>query len=325
MNQKRKIAVIGCGYWGKNLIRNYFELGCLYSVCDNNPEASNYYSQKYHTKIQTVQEIVNDKKIDGVVIASPPITHMELACKLLEANKNIFIEKPLCMDLSEANTIHDALKNSSGQLMVGHLLHYHPGYRTILDLVREEGIENIKHISSSRCAFGRIRSNEDVLWSFAPHDISMILGITQSYPLSVNRIDSSFVQKGLSDISYLSLDFGDITANIHVSWMHPSKEQKLIVTSKNSILIFDDTLPWSEKVSKISYEFSSRNNESILNKSKQEFFPLPEDTEPLKLECQHFISLINKEVNNITDINEAINVIKVLEVSSKNRITNANK
>lgn len=312
---KKKISVIGCGYWGKNLIRNYFELGCLYSVCDSDTNVASNYAEMYQTKVQTLEEIIQDSEIDGIIIASPPVTHKDLACRLLGANKNIFIEKPLCMNLNEANLIADALANSESVLMVGHLLHYHPGYKKLAALVRDEGIENIKHISSTRCAFGRIRSNEDVMWSFAPHDISMILGLSGSFPKTIRRIDNSFIQNNLADISYLSMEFENFNASVQVSWMHPSKEQRLIVISDKSLFIFDDTLPWSEKVSKISYEFSKRNNESLLNKNKQEFFALPEDTEPLKLECLHFISLLDNKVENITDISEATNVIRVLEDS----------
>lgn len=313
---QKNIAVIGCGYWGKNLIRNYFELGALYSVCDQNIILASEYSESFNVKVQDYDEILNDKNIDGVVIASPAPTHMDLCCSLIEANKNIFVEKPLCMNMNEANQIKNALRNKDSILMVGHLLQYHPGYRKLISEIRSGKHGEVKHIISKRNSFGRIRSNEDVLWSFAPHDISMILGISQSYPKKINRTDYSFIQKGLADRSLLSLEFDNYDASIEVSWMYPSKEQNITVICEDSILIFNDTLPWNEKVSCLSYECSiNANKEKVLTKKNIEYFALPNESEPLKLECKHFLDLIDKKVDNITNIDEAMRVIQVLEAA----------
>lgn len=314
---RKNIAIIGCGYWGKNLIRNYFELGSLYSVCDDNVDLAKGFASLYSCKVQTFKEIIEDDSIDGVVLASPPNTHKEIACALLAADKNIFVEKPLCMNIDECNEIKDYLSKSNGILMVGHLLHYHPGYRKILSFIKSREHGAIKHIISKRNSFGRVRSNEDVLWSFAPHDISMILGISGCYPISIHRRDYSFIQNGLADISNLSLGFESFSAHINVSWIHPQKEQELIIICEDSILIFDDTLAWGEKVSSLSYDFFHQGKERLLNKQHKKFFPLPPDTEPLKLECNHFLDLLDGKVENITGIEEATSVIQILEDSRR--------
>ncbi|MEL0238599.1 MAG: Gfo/Idh/MocA family oxidoreductase [Gammaproteobacteria bacterium] len=307
------ISVVGCGYWGKNLIRNYFELGCLYSVSDSNIEVAEDFAHMYKCKPQSLEEIISDSRIDGVVISAPAEHHKEIACKLLAANKNIFIEKPLAMNVAEAVLIKEALNKSSGLLMVGHLLQFHPGFILLKQLVHSGNYGSINNIISRRSSFGRIRRSEDVLWSFAPHDISMILGLAKSSPKEVLRIDHSFLQSKLSDISFLNLKFDGYTANISVSWIHPRKEQQLIVVCDKAILLFDDTLPWSEKVSVKSYELSNIGNEIALIDKETKFFPIEDNIEPLKLECEHFIGLIQGKKENITDINEGINVLKVLE------------
>jgi predicted dehydrogenase len=307
-----KVSIIGCGYWGKNLIRNYFELDSLYSVCDENPEIAGNFSSTYKCKSQSIEEIINDSSIDGVVIAAPAQSHASLACRILEANKHVFVEKPLALTLEDAFAIKDSLRRSNSDLMVGHLLQYHPGFKLLKDLALSGKFGKIKNILSRRSSFGRIRRNEDVLWSFAPHDISMVLALSQKMPKKVSRFDQSFLQSNLADISNLFLEFDEFHASISVSWIHHKKEQLLKVVCDDALLVFDDTLPWSEKVSVKTFDLINNEKDISLIETETHYHPLPENTEPLKIECMHFLDLIHERIDSLTNIDEGIAVLEVL-------------
>ena len=168
---KKNIAVVGCGYWGKNLVRNFSELGALYSVCDVNSETANCYAKQYQVKNLNFDETINDKNIEGVVLTVPAELHASMAVDAMNKGKHVFVEKPLAMNMVEANLMSAAAEKNNVQLMVGHLLQYNPIFKTVLKMVKNGDIGEINYIYSNRLSFGKVRSNEDVIWSFAPHDI----------------------------------------------------------------------------------------------------------------------------------------------------------
>ena len=312
---KKNIAVVGCGYWGKNLVRNYFELGVLSSICDPNHSITTTFANKYNVKSCSFAEILDDTDIRGVVLAVPAELHASMAIDAMNKGKHVFVEKPLAMNEVEANLMIDAAEKNNVQLMVGHLLQYHPIFKTVLKMVKNGDIGEINYIYSNRLSFGKVRSNEDVIWSFAPHDISMILSLVGEELEHISCKSSSFLQKNLADIASIHMKFkSGIKSDIRVSWVNPLKEVKLVVTGKSGMLVFDDTKTWSEKLVLHSYEIDHLK-ELNLKKTKEEHIKVIEE-EPLKNECQHFISVVEGNFKPFTDVFEGLKVLKVLTAAS---------
>jgi UDP-2-acetamido-3-amino-2,3-dideoxy-glucuronate N-acetyltransferase len=196
--------------------------------------------------------------------------------------------------------------------MVGHLLHYHPIFKEIKKIVKKGEIGKLEYIQSSRLSFGRYRSEEDIIWSFAPHDISMILSLANEEPSIVKCNSKSIIKENHTDIANIFLEFpSGLKSNISVSWLNPNKEVKLVVTGSLAMLIFDDTKPWEEKLSLYTYDIKRTDNWISINTSSLKFVEVPEE-EPLKNECKHFLELVNSEIQPLTDGYEGLKVIKIL-------------
>lgn len=204
---KKNIAVIGCGQWGKNLVRNFSELGALSSICDPNTEIVNKYTNQFKVKNFLFSEIINDPNVKGVALTVPAELHASMAIEAMNKGKHVFVEKPLAMNISEAELMISTAKKNGVKLMVGHLLKYHPIFNTIQRIIEAGDIGELNNIYSNRLSFGRVRTNEDVIWSFAPHDISMILSLAKQDPEFVTTKSSSILQKNLADISTIHLEF----------------------------------------------------------------------------------------------------------------------
>ena len=308
---KKNIAVVGCGYWGKNLVRNFSELGVLSSICDPNHSIANIFANKYNVKSCSFAEILDDADIEGVVLAVPAELHATMAIDAINKGKHVFVEKPLAMNEVEANLMIATAEKNNVQLMVGHLLQYHPIFKTVLKMVKNGDIGEINYICSNRLSFGKVRSKEDVIWSFAPHDISMILSLVGEEPEHISCKSSSFLQKNLADIASIHMNFkSGIKSDIRVSWINPLKEAKLVVTGKSGMLVFDDTKAWNEKLVLHSYEIDDLKQLN-LKKTKEENIKVIEE-EPLKNECQHFINVVEGNLKPLTDGLEGMKVLKVL-------------
>ena len=203
--------------------------------------------------------------------------------------------------------------------MVGHLLQYHPIFDEIKKIIKSGEIGELKYIYSSRLSFGKIRSEEDVIWSFAPHDISMILSLANEEPISVTAKGTSVHQKNIADSASIYMEFDSgLKSNISVSWLHPFKESKLVIIGKSGMLIFDDNKTWKEKLSIIQYKFLIHENSNHLSKSNFKYLDVDEE-EPLKKECQHFIEVVEKNIKPLTDGDEGLKVLKVLSAASKSK------
>jgi len=318
----KNIAVVGCGHWGKNLVRNYFELGVLSSICDPNHSIATTFAKKYNVKNCSFNEILEDTNIKGVVLAVPAELHASMAIDVINKGKHVFVEKPLAMNEVEANLMIVAAEKNNVQLMVGHLLQYHPIFKTVLKMVKNGDIGEINYIYSNRLSFGKVRSKENVIWSFAPHDISMILSLVGEEPEHISCKSLSFLQKNLADIASIHMKFkSGIKSDIRVSWVNPLKEVKLIVTGKSGMLVFDDTKTWCEKLALHSYEIDHLK-ELNLKKTKEEYIKVLEE-EPLKNECQHFINVVEGNLKPFTDAFEGLKVLKVLTAASLTNETNS--
>ena len=312
----KNIAVVGCGHWGKNLVRNFFELGVLSSICDPNDTIANKISEKYNVKNNSFHEILDDPNIKGIVLAVPAELHASMAIDAMNKGKHIFVEKPLAMNEEEADLMITNLKKNNVKLMVGHLLQYHPIFKTVRKMVKNGDIGELNYIHSNRLSFGKVRSKEDVIWSFAPHDISMILSLVGEDPEYINCKSSSVLQKNFADIASIHMKFkSGIKSEINVSWINPLKEAKLVVTGKSGILVFDDTKTWNEKLAIHSYEIDNSKELINIKKTKEEYIKVFEE-EPLKNECQHFISVVESNLKPLTDIFEGLKVLKVLTAAS---------
>ncbi|GAH62181.1 unnamed protein product, partial [marine sediment metagenome] len=226
------IAVIGSGYWGKNLVRNFNELGVLHTVCDSNLATLRSFQEKYPDKrFQNSFEVVlQDPNINAVAIATPAETHFDLAKKALLAGKHVFVEKPLSLVVSEAETLNQLATNRNLKLMVGHILLYHPAIIRLKEIINSGELGKINYIYSNRLNLGKFRTEENILWSFAPHDISAILYLLGEMPTQVMAQGGNYLNTEIADVTMSVLSFkSGVKGHVFVSWLHPSKEQKLVV------------------------------------------------------------------------------------------------
>ena len=309
-----KIAVIGAGYWGKNLVRNFHQLGVLEAICDANASIRKQMTSNYPDVriFENVSDVINDETISAVVIAAPAVAHYELAYKALEAGKHVFVEKPLALHEDEGKELIALAKDRALILMVGHLLQYHPVFIRLKKLVYDGELGKINYILSNRLNFGKIRSEENILWSFAPHDISMILALAGAEPTFVHATGGNYLHQGIADVTTTHLEFSSgLKAHIFVSWLYPFKEQKLVVVGEKKMAVFDDTLRWEDKLILYQHWIDWKNLEPVPMKGEAERVDVPED-EPLKLECRHFLECIANDKTPITDGHEAIRVLNVL-------------
>src|SRR5713226_1850932 len=238
-----KIACIGAGYWGKNLVRNFTDLGVLAWVCEADPLRQTQLAAAYPTVRFTdaVDHILADPEVAGVAIATPAETHSELARRALLAGKDVLVEKPLSLSIEEGRQLVALACERQRVLMVGHLLWYHPAVLKLRELVEEGELGRIQYIYSNRLNLGKIRREENILWSFAPHDISVILGLLGETPHSVITQGGNYLHEQIADTTVTLLSFpSGVKAHIFVSWLHPFKEQKLIVVGDRKMAVFDD-------------------------------------------------------------------------------------
>ena len=295
----KNIAVVGCGHWGKNLVRNFAELGVLCSVSDPNVDLAQKYADQYGAKNESFSEVINDENIKGVVLAVPVPLHASLAIAALNAGKHVFVEKPLAMNQGEAELMIASSQKNNVHIMVGHLLQYHPVFVAARKMVESGGIGDLQYVYSNRLSYGKLRSEEDVIWSFAPHDISMILSLVGQEPILVKTESANIVQADVADVATLHLEFSSgLKAHISVSWLHPYKEQKLVVIGGTGMIVFDDTKSWEEKLALYRHTVNLTNNLPSLEKADVEYVSVPQ-SEPLKNECQYFVDLISDIITDI--------------------------
>lgn len=317
--QNTKIAVIGSGYWGKNLVRNYNELDALKLICDKNESLLKHFKEQY-PNVETclaLSDILSRDDIQGLVIATPAETHFIFAREALLANKHVYVEKPLVLDEKEGEELIQLAKDKNLILMVGHLLQYHPVFIKLKELTATGELGRINYIYSHRLNLGKIRREENILWSFAPHDISMILALTGEKPEGVYATGGNYLHQKIADVTTTHLTFpSGLRAHIFVSWLHPFKEQKLVVVGDKKMAVFDDTQQWEDKLLLYPHYLNWQNNTSVPVKGEPEHLDIPE-AEPLKKECEHFLNCISSGSEPITDGNEGLRVLKILKMAQR--------
>ena len=309
-----RVACVGAGYWGKNIIRNFSAIGCLEAICDGSEAVLERFSEQYPSVKLTsdLSSILNDPQIDAVSIATPAETHFKIAMAALEAGKHVYVEKPLCLDEKEAEECIRFAEQKKLTLMVGHLLWYHPVVLEIKRMIKDGELGALRYLYSNRLNMGLLRKEENVLWSFAPHDISMILGLVGEMPISVNAQGSNHLLPDNADQAVGLLKFSNnISAHVFVSWLNPFKEQKLVVVGTDSMVVFDDTQPWEQKLARYDHSVEWDDGVPRAVKAEPEYIVLPV-SEPLKNECQHFVESVENSSAPRTDGNEGLRVLRVL-------------
>jgi len=317
----RDLALIGAGYWGRNLARNFYALGALHTICDSRASALSTFGADFGgvRKLTDFEEVLADSQITKVAIAAPAVLHYQLARAALLAGKDVFVEKPLCLDIEEGQELVKLAEKQHAVLMVGHLLQYHPCVQQLQRLLAEGKLGKLHYITSNRLNLGKIRREENALWSFAPHDISVILSLAgNQLPERVCCTGEAYLTSGVADTTLTALRFaGGIRAHVYVTWLNPFKEQKLTVVGSNGMVVFDDTRPWSEKLLMYRQHLTwTDGNIPTPNKSAGEPQVVPE-SEPLKNECEHFLKCCRDRSSPRTDGREGLRVLEVLKAAQQ--------
>jgi UDP-2-acetamido-3-amino-2,3-dideoxy-glucuronate N-acetyltransferase len=313
-----KIGLIGCGYWGKNIARNLHQMGLLGAVCDPSTKVLESVPKLYPGALATnsIEDLLKSAEIDAVAIASPAALHAKTAKAALLAGKDVFVEKPLALDVKEAKGLLALAKKKKRVLMVGHILQYHPAILKLKELLDAGELGDIQYVYSNRLNLGKIRHEENILWSFAPHDISVILLLLGRLPKSVTTAGESWLRKGVADVTMTTLEFkGGARAHIFVSWLHPFKEQKLVVVGSKRMAVFDDVVK-EGKLKIFDKGVDWMDGQPVIRQTSEStlFFP---ELEPLKEELSHFASCVKTRSTPRTDGLNGLNVLRVLDAGQK--------
>jgi UDP-2-acetamido-3-amino-2,3-dideoxy-glucuronate N-acetyltransferase len=310
------VACIGAGYWGKNLVRNFHALGALACICDVDAAHAAEIAASYPGVPWTssVDEVLARRDIQAVAIATPAVTHASLVARALSAGKDVFVEKPLCLSIADGERLVALARETHRILMVGHLLWYHPAVLTLKQLIDDGELGRIQYIYSNRLNLGKIRREENILWSFAPHDISVILGLVGEMPDTVTAQGGNYLHNRLADVTVSLLSFASgVKAHVFVSWLHPFKEQKLIVVGDRQMAVFDDTEA-RDKLTLYPHAITWKNHAPVVARAEGHVVPI-ECVEPLRAECQHFLTCVETRTTPRTDGSEGLRVLTVLNQS----------
>lgn len=315
-----QVAVIGCGYWGKNLVRNFDQLGALSAVCDVTQHGRDVARSLVPNSpiVSSVQEVL-ESSVAGVVIATPAETHYELVLQALRSGKDVFVEKPLALTYEQGRQLVQLAEEQKRILMVGHVLEYHPAIVRLLHMIQEDELGKIFYVYSNRLSLGKIRREENILWSFAPHDVAVILRLVGSIPFQVSAYGGAYIQPNIADVTVTNLLFNNgVRAHIHVSWLHPFKEQRLVVVGSKKMASFDDV---AKRLVLYDQRVEIKEGEPIPIKKEGDEVEFSQ-AEPLRLECQAFLKSIDTRQTPITDGHSGLQVLKVLQAAQHSLIMN---
>jgi UDP-2-acetamido-3-amino-2,3-dideoxy-glucuronate N-acetyltransferase len=318
---KPRVAVMGCGYWGKNLVRNFHALGALELACDPSPvgRASARQIAPEVAVTDSFERTLDRAELDAVAIAAPAALHYTLAKAALLAGKDVFVEKPLCLQVSEAEELVQLAARLERVLMVGHLLQYHPCIQALQELLAKGRLGKLHYLISNRLNLGKIRQEENALWSFAPHDISVMLSlVNHQLPEQVRCSGGSYLSEGVADTTLTAMRFhGGVRAHIFVSWLNPFKEQKLTVVGSAGMAVFDDTRPWTEKLMFFPQHITWEHGQVPTPSKVRAEAVVPAESEPLQEECRHFLDCCRERRLPRTDGQEGLRVLSVLQAAQR--------
>jgi predicted dehydrogenase len=330
--KSNKLAQIGCGYWGPNLLRNFNSLkNCkVEMVIEPNKERQKFITESFpNIKVsENLSPAISDPSINAVIIATPAHLHFEQAKLSLQSGKHVFVEKPMATSESEVEQLIKLAEAKNLVLMSGHTFLYNDAVRFIKQQIDSGEIGDIRYIYSQRLNLGRIRSDVDALWNFAPHDISIIQYLLNDpTPLEINSHGMDFIQSGINDISFLNIKYDSCIANIHVSWLDPLKTRKLVVVGSKKMIVYDDVaedkiIIYDKGIDKFSklgenMDFDSPSSLTFKYRSGDIWVPKIDYREPLKTEAEHFLDCIITGKKPISGSTHTLQVIKILEEASK--------
>lgn len=310
---KANIAVLGCGDWGRNIARTLQEMGNLGALCDPAPTPlAQSFAQDHGLQFTPLDVLLKDPRIHGVCIATPTMLHFDMARQALESGKHVLVEKPLVYTMQEAEDLIALADKQDLTLMVGYLLLYHPAFQHLQEWVKAGKLGAIRHVISRRSNFGKFRTDENVVWDLAPHDLSMIFSLYGTSPSHVSAQQGTESTPGLSDIAALHLEFGqEQCADIFLSRLHPLKEQSLYVIGTKGMAVFDDVQPWPTKLSFDPRTAQYKDGQVFLSKGNPEYEPFTQGN-PLQNELTHFAACIEGKVECLSSAKATLGILKVL-------------
>jgi predicted dehydrogenase len=315
-----KVTVLGCGYWGKNLVRNFHALGALGAVCDPS-EAGRATAARLAPGVPVhadVDAALSASGVSGVVIATPAETHAALCERALRADLDVFCEKPLALRYEDARSVAQLAEERRRILMVGHVLEFHPAIEKLGELILAGEFGRIQYIYSNRLNLGKVRREENILWSFAPHDIAVILRLVGAMPCRVIAAGGAFVQPKIADVTVTQLLFeSGVAAHIFVSWLNPFKEQRLVVVGNKKMATFDDV---AKELIVHDQGVGIENGEPVSFRREGVRIDYPAD-EPLRRECQAFVDAMKSRIQPRTDAASALRVLRVLQAAQRSLVT----
>lgn len=318
------MAQVGTGDWGANLVRNFASLPeCRLALLCDTDAARLAKAAKAAPAARTTtdpEEVANDAAIEAVAIASSAVTHHKLAKRFLQAGKDVYVEKPMTLRAAEAAELVRLAEERDRILMVGHLLLYHPAVVRLKALLADGELGDLHYIYSQRTNLGKVRPDENALWSFAPHDIAVIVHLLGADPVDVSARGEAFLQSGIQDVVFLYLRFPHGLGHVHVSWLDPHKARRLTVVGSRKMAVFDDQEP-SEKLRVYDKGVDAGQivdyARSLSVHSGDIWIPRVDAVEPLTLECRHFLECVRTRQQPRTDGRHGLSVIRVLEAASR--------
>lgn len=316
MKRVPRIGVIGAGYWGANLVRNCYQMGVLAAVCDADLRPLNEVRSKYSgvAIFCDVEAMLEHAKLDAVIIAAPAPAHASLALRCIEAGKHVFVEKPLALNVADAERVVQAADAAGLTLFVGHVLLYHPAVRAMLECIEQGRIGRVRHLRSRRLSWGRLRSQENVWWSFAPHDCALMIEIMKDSPVNATGWLSAYVRPHIGDFAYADFAFSDgRSAHIEVSWLDPDKSSRIDVFGSEGTLTFVDSREGGKLTLTPCGDRLNARGEPELWRGDAQDIPL-EPGEPLRLEIEAFCRAMRGGVHIPTDGREGLEVVRALEM-----------
>jgi predicted dehydrogenase len=315
-----RAGVVGLGYWGPNIARNLAAIPACELVwcCDSSPEAREAVRDRFPGVRITgeVEDLLSDPELDAVALATPVPTHAELAVQALEAGKHCFVEKPLAQSVADAERVLAAADGSGSVLMVGHLLEYHPGVEKLRQLSDSGELgDRIYYIYGNRLNLGKLRADENALWSLGAHDVSVLLHLAGEEPQEVMARGESYVREGVEDVVFCFLRFpSGLSAHLHLSWLDPHKERRFTVVGSRRMATFDDmTLEGKVTIYDKGFDEDARGYGEYITRSGDIFIPRIPNLEPLRVECEHFVECVLTGARPRSDGRSGLRVVRVLE------------
>lgn len=313
------VGAIGLGHWGQNIARNLHALGALAAMYDADGATRARFAKLYPAAqaATSIEQILGRADIPAVMIATPAPTHGALVDLALDAGKHVFVEKPICLDVAEADRLAAKATALGRMLMVGHLLLYHPAFEALLAAVRRGDLGRLRYIYATRASLGKIRRQENALWSFAPHDISMILQLAGRLPRAVVANGGNYLHEAVADTSLSHLDFGDgLQAHVFVSWLHPFKDHRLVVVGDRAMAVFNDVETGPQKLQIYAHKAHWDGDLPVVTKADAEPIPYAPD-EPLARECRAFLAAVRGGTRPPSDGAEGARVLRVLDACQR--------